>query len=275
MENITYKKLKHPMAFSLAEMLAALVIGSMILIAVLSVYNRLENSSNAVISKLDKSRLPREILQLITEDLDQIIADSEDTKITFQNKNEKDGFRSAKLEIIKTFYDKNNSIKDFEKIVWQTAFDYESNAYGLVLYRSRSGINLEDKLLNETKEDWQRELFVPVCSGITFFQIQTKTGTRPLPLDSWATNTLPRNVIVTVSFSPPIETMPGRWEVPEEEKITRTIALDRTRKLGFKIVKKDYDANINIADINEFEKSEDMDKLQNRNELNNDIRKID
>ena len=250
MKDVTYKKLKLRAAFSLAEMLAALVIGSMILIAVLVVYSRLESSANAVISKLDDFRLPREVLQLIAEDLDQIITDSEDVVINFQNKKERDGFHSARLEISRTFYDKRNTVQDFEEIIWQTAFDYESFTDGLVLYRSHSGLALEDKLLDETKEDWQKVLFVPVCAGVTFFQLQTATKTRPV--DRWTSSNLPRNVIVTISFARPVETLTGQWEVPESEKITRTIALDRTRKMKFEIEKREYDTSLNLIDVNEL-----------------------
>ncbi len=268
MLTVPYKKRKLLRAFSLAEVLAALVIGSMILIAVLAVYSRLESSANAVIGKLDDSRLPREVLQLIAEDLDRIITDSKDVKITFQNKKQRDGCHSAQLEISRTFYDKNNSVQDFEEIVWQTAYDYESFTDGLVLYRSHSGLVLEDKLLDELREDWQRGLFVPVCSGVTFFQLQTATKTRPV--DKWTSSNLPRNLIVTISFAQPVETFAGQWEVPDSEKITRTIAVDRTRKMKFEIVKREYDVDINLfgaieSDANEPEDIPDMNDFNDVN----------
>lgn len=263
MENITYKNRKHSAAFSLAEVLAALVIGSMILIAVLAVYSRLESSANAIIGKLDDSRLPREVLQLIAEDLDRIITDSADVKITFQNKKQKDGYHSAQLKIIRTYNDKNNNAQDFEEIIWQTAYDYESFTDGLVLYRSHSGLVLEDKLLDELKEDWQRGLLVPVCSGITFFQLQAATKTSPM--DKWTGSNLPRNLIVTISFAQPVETLAGQWEVPDSEKITRTIAIDRTRKIKFEIVKQEYDMDIKLIDANELEDSADMNDINDLN----------
>ena len=57
--------------FSLAEILAAMIIGSMVLVAVLTIYSRVEYTANAVTNKLNKSRLPSEVLQLIAEDLDK------------------------------------------------------------------------------------------------------------------------------------------------------------------------------------------------------------
>ncbi len=265
MLSIHYKKRKLLRAFSLAEVLAALVIGSMILIAVLAVYSRLESSANAVIGKLDDSRLPREVLQLIAEDLDRIITDSKDVKITFQNKKLRDGYNSAQLVISRTYNDKNNNVQDFEEIVWQTAYDYESFTDGLVLYRSHSGLVLEDKLLDELREDWQRGLFIPVCSGVTFFQLQAATKTSPT--DRWSGSNLPRNLIVTVSFAQPVETFAGQWEVPDSEKITRTITVDRTRKMKFEIVKQEYDVDIDLFRAVESDANESQD-LSDMNDFN-------
>ena len=57
--------------FSLAEVLAALTIGAMVVVAVLAIYHRAEQSANAVLSRIDESQLPREVLQYIAEDLDR------------------------------------------------------------------------------------------------------------------------------------------------------------------------------------------------------------
>ena len=229
--------------FSLAEMIAALVIGSMILIAVLSVYNRAESATSSVNRLFDNYQMPREALQLIAEDLDRIISDNQDTTISFQNKTELNGYRSARLEITRTIFNKDNQVTIFEKIVWQSATDPYSDANGLVLYRSHSGIALEDKLLDESKEQWQRDVFVPVCEGITLFAAQTDTGQKlpdntPVIQDSWTSGALPTNVIITISFSEPVEVLKGVWEIPENKKIARTIAIDRTRKIAFVVEKK-------------------------------------
>ena len=72
--------------FSLAEMLAAMVIGAMVLVAVLSVYNRAERSAAAVTGRLDVSRTPREILQRIAEDIDRIVSSGSGAQITILNK---------------------------------------------------------------------------------------------------------------------------------------------------------------------------------------------
>jgi len=219
--------------FSLAETLAALTIAAMVLVAVLGIYSRAERSAAAVTRKLSSSRLPSEVMQRIAEDLDRIIASGSDTRITIENKSEK-GFPTARLTIRKSIYNSKNQQQIFEEIVWQTSFDYETGANGLVLYRSHSGMTLEDKLLDEKREDWEKRYsFVPICTGVTFFKVQVPQGEKFL--DKWTSPSLPAGITVTISSAEPFETVRGTLDVPEAEKITRTIAIDRTRKIKFKI----------------------------------------
>ena len=105
-------------------------------------------------------------------------------------------------------------------------------ADGLVLYRSHSGMTLEDKMLNSSKEDWERELFVPICSGVTIFKINAIQGEELL--DKW-NEALPTGIKITLSFAEPVEKADGSLDVPDEEKTIRTIAIDRTRKITFEI----------------------------------------
>jgi len=219
--------------FSLAEMLAALVIGAMILVAVLGVYSRADRASDATMRKLDNSRLPREVLQRIAEDLDGIIAADTDTKVLPPQNKFDHGFPTAQLTIRKTIRDTRDSEKKFEEIIWQSSYDYEGATDGLVLYRSHSGIAMEDKVLDKRKDDWERELLVPICSGVTFFKIRAVRGEEPI--NSWA-GSLPPGIQVTISFAEPFKRVDGTLDVPDEEKITRTIAIDRTRKIKFEIV---------------------------------------
>ena len=233
--NVRAKPLQQS-AFSLAEVLAALIIGTMVLVAVLGIYSRAGTGAAAVIRKLDSSRLPCEVLQRIAEDLDGIITADSETRVTIKNKF-KDGFQAARLEILKTIYDKENKKKTFERIIWQSSYDYDSDVNGLVLYRSYGGIGVEDKLLDEQKESWERELFVPICDGVTFFKIQVPKGEDFL--DRWTSASLPKAVVVTISFAEPFKTLDGTLDVPDAGKITRTIAIDRTRKIRFIFVKKE------------------------------------
>lgn len=227
----------YPQGFSLAEVLAALTIGAMILVVVLGIYSRCEAGASAIIRRLDGSRMPSEVLQRIAEDLDSIIVAGSDTKVTFESKFDTNGYSTARMEILKTIYDKKNKPQTFEKIIWQTSYDYDSDAGGLVLYRSHSGIALEDKLLDENKENWEKELFVPICAGISFFKIQTPRGESFQ--DRWTSGSLPKAVVVTISFAEPFKTLKGTLDVPNAEKITRTIAIDRARKIKFIFMKKE------------------------------------
>lgn len=220
-------------AFSLAEVLATLTIGAMVLIAVIGIYGRVERSAAAVTRRLDDSRLPREVLQRIAEDLDRIISsDDASTKITIDNKFE-EGLPTAKMTIRKTVHDSEDEELVFEEITWQTKYDYDTDANNLVLYRSHSGIALEDKLLEDypRKEKWERELFVPVCTGVSFFRIQVPKGENLQ--DEWTSNSLPRGIVATISFAEPYKTLDGTMDVPNTEKITRSITIDRTRKIKF------------------------------------------
>jgi len=224
--------------FSLAEVLVALMIGAMVLVAVLGIYSRSEAGAAAVTRRLDSWRLPSEVLQRISEDLDRMITSASGARVIIKNKFEK-GYPTARLEILKTISDRRNRTQTFERIIWQAGYDYDGDSDSLVLYRSHSGIALEDKLLDEQKESWEKELFVPICTGVTFFKIQAPIG-RNLQ-DEWTSSSLPHSIVVTISFAEPFKTLAGTLDVPDVEKITRTIAIDRTRKIEFIFVKKEYE----------------------------------
>jgi len=217
--------------FTLAEVLTALVIAAMVLVTVLGIYSRAESVSATITRRLEDSRLPCEVLQRIAEDFDRIITADAYTKISINNKFDR-GYPTAQLTITKTIVDAKNQTKVFEEITWQTNYDYDSDS--LVLYRRRTsevGL-LEDKLLDEERESWEQALFVPICDGITFFKAQAvKDGE---PLDKWS-GQIPLGIEVTISFAEPFKTLQNTWDVFDEQKFTRTIAVDRTRKIKFKI----------------------------------------
>lgn len=223
-----------PQGFSLAEVLAALTIGAMVTVAVLGIYRRAENSAATVIRRLDSSRLPGEVLQRIAEDLDNIISSGSDAKITVENKFENVAstmlIPAAKLTITRTIRDSRDREQIFEEIIWQSSYDFDSATNGLILYRSFSGLNMEDKVLEKNKDDFERELFVPICSGITFFKISVLAGKNPL--EKW-NGSPPPGIVVTISFAEPYKRADGTFDVLDEEKFTRTIAIDRTRKIRF------------------------------------------
>jgi len=220
--------------FSLTEVLAALMIGAMVLVAVLGIYSQAGRSAAAITRKLDNLRLPSEVLQHIAEDLDRIIASGSDTKVVIENKLN-NLYPTARLTILKNYFDKERKPQTFEEIIWQTSYDYDTDS--LALYRSHSGLGLEDKLLDERRQDWEKGYpFVPICTGITYFKIQVLRGENLS--DRWS-GSPPQGIVVTISFAEPFKTVAGDLDVPDEEKITRTIAVDRTRKISFIFVKKE------------------------------------
>jgi type II secretory pathway pseudopilin PulG len=229
------RQLNRRSGFSLAEVLVTIIMGAMLLVSVIAIYARAERTAAAVSRKLSDSWVASEVFQLIAEDLDKVIATGPDTTITVKN-----GFDhlypTARLEISKTIYNKKNQKQTFEQIIWQASYDFDSDTEGLVLYRSHSGMTLEDKLLDKKRASWEKEYpFIPVCSGVTFFEI--KVPRSGILVDKWKEPVLPGAVAITISFSAPFETESGGYDVGEGGKITRTIAVDRTRKVKFRIIK--------------------------------------
>jgi hypothetical protein len=249
MQPVKNKTYSFERAFTLVEVLAALTVGTMVLIVVLALYNRGQSGSAAVIDRMESSRLPREIFQRIAEDLDRVVGAGQGTQIDILNKLQ-DGFSVAKIEIFRNIIDAKEQPQIFEKIVWQSSVDPDSGL--LTLYRSHSGIALEDTLLDAQKETWQREVFVPICTGITLFRIEVPQG--ETFIDRWTGEALPPAIKVTLSFAQPYKTVTGTFDVNEESKLVRTIAIDRTRKLVFNIpaldVNQSADANKN-SDANQ------------------------
>lgn len=235
MKNISYKIRKYKRGFSLAEVLTALVIASMVLVTVVGIYSRAESVAATITRRFESSKLPSEVLQRIAEDLDRIITSDSNIEISIINKFEK-GYPTAQLTITKTIVDAEKKEQVFEQIVWQTNYDYDAN--GLVLYRQRTseiGL-LEDKLLDEERESWEQELFVPICEGITFFRVQALNNGQYV--DKWS-GRVPPGIELAISFAEPFQTLDNTLDVFDDQKFARTVAIDRTRKMKFKIVPKE------------------------------------
>jgi prepilin-type N-terminal cleavage/methylation domain-containing protein len=232
MRNAQFRPLQQKSGFSLAEVLTALMIGSMVLVAVLSIYSRAENAAAGVTRRLENTSLPAEVLQCIAEDIDRMAGAGSDARITIENKIV-NGLQTARLRISNTFYDKKDKEQTFEEIIWQGNYDYEADN-GLILYRSHSGVTPEDKLLDDQKENWEKELFVPICAGATFFKVEARRDTALM--NRWTGTSLPYGIVVTISFAEPFKQLDGTLEVPEAERISRAIAINKSRKIKFKIV---------------------------------------
>lgn len=228
--------------FSLIETLAAVTITSMIVVAAISVYGRIRATAEAVERRIENTMPPNEIVQRIAEDIDRLTLPGLETTMSIANKF--DGrYNLCRMEIVTRFYDGREppAPQIYEKVVWQS--DYDVAADAVILYRSHSGLNLEDKLVDRDLEALQqggREVFIPVATGITFFEIIVPQGDNEFR--EWRLSSLPRAVRVRISFAQPREDFEtGEWLVFDEDKVVRTVAIDRTRKLRYRFVRKEFE----------------------------------
>jgi hypothetical protein len=171
--------------------------------------------------------------QLIAEDLDKhaVTIDKNNTRVRLdiRNKREK-GMPVARLVITTNYFDKENKEELLEEIIWQASYDFDTDS--IVLYRSHSGLVMEDRLLDQQRDEVEALYpFVPVCSGLTTFKIEVFQGGRTL--DTWQQAGLPDGIRVMLSFAEPVETPSGEWDVAEADLITRVIAIDRVQPMTF------------------------------------------
>jgi hypothetical protein len=228
-----YGQRRRRSGFSLGEMLAAVIIGAMILTALLGVYGRANQAADAILRKIEGPSRAAEVLQLIAEDLDRTLG-AEGVSIQIRNGFDS-GFVRAELVLRRTFHDKENKEQTLEEITWRAAYDHGGEVPGLLLYRSYEGVGREDKLLDDQRDSWEKNYpFVPICRGVTFFQVQAYKGDDLV--EQWATSSpLPPGIKVTISFTEPYETVRGTWDVLDQEKTSRTVVVDATRKIKFTV----------------------------------------
>ena len=237
--NMCRKNSNNRDAFTLAELMVVIVIAAMIMVTVIAIYANTKRSAISLQNRLGENEISTELLQRIAEDLDRVVLSGDDVKIEINNKLQA-GYKGAQL-IIRSYIQDEDGKKDiFEEIIWRSDEDDQGN--GLVLYRSHSGYVMEDKLLDASKEKFELGKFVPICNGITFFQIQALKGEEIR--DRWTSSAPTKGVSVTVSFAEPFEAIVGGLDVLDEEKITRTIALDRTSQMKFVFIPKKFPAKV-------------------------------
>jgi hypothetical protein len=211
-------------------MLAVVIIGSMILVAILTIYDRANRAADAVLRKIDSPAWAEEVLQLIAEDLGRAMGADD---VTMQIRNGSDnGFQRAELVLRRTYHDTENKEQVLEEITWRAGYDHEGQTPGLAIYRSYEGVAREDKLLDDNREDWEKNFpFVPICRGVTFFKIQACKGEDLL--DQWPASPPPPGIMITISFAEPHEMVRGGYDVADRDKISRTVAVDPMRKIQF------------------------------------------
>lgn len=219
------------LGISLAEILFTVVIAALVLIAVLGIHNRIQQATASILSGLDGILLPSEVLQLIAEDLERSVGTNAGLEVKVGSKYEK-GYSISQLVIrrtIKTTKSNKTQEEVLEEIVWQGDVDLDTGR--IVVYRRHQGMFLEDRLLGQQRTEFELRSppFVPVCGGLTQFSIMARQG--DTWVDQWPGPAPPAGIQVTISYAEPHETPSGELEVPEEDKIIRTIAIDRTRKI--------------------------------------------
>ncbi len=242
--------------FSLVEILTVLVLSAMIMSATILIFNRVRTSAAAINANLDQYGLPEEILQKIAEDIDRLASPGFDATVSLRNKIE-NGYNSAQLIIENKYYGNGKPPKAdvYERVVWQSRYDSETDR--LVLYRSHSGVNMEDKVVNKLVEDkdteaGKRELamaqaFVPICTGLTHFYIGALTGAEE-PQPAWTDTKMPNGILVSLSFASLIQLEDGSFYLPETSVVSRAVAVDRMRPIAYKFVAKTFEVDPNDFD---------------------------
>jgi len=256
----TYKLLqtqgRRRCGFSLVESIAVLSIAALIMIAVITTYGRVRNAANSINQKLDEGILPAEVLQRIAEDIDRLATPGFDVTITVDNKFDASGYNLCQMIIENKIFDKEKKPKTFERVVWQSAYDDFEDA--LIIYRSFGGMVDEDRVITDSAQMERRqtgtELFIPLCSGVTFFSITPGSDDKKTT-HKWVWPKMPKILTATISFAEPFETDTGRLDVMDEDKIVRSIAINRSRKIKYTFVKKVFE----VPDPNDMDFDEDSD----------------
>jgi len=232
--------------FTLAEAMATLVIAAMIMIAVVGIYTGVRRAEAAINSRIKSGYVVTEILQRIAEDIDGLALPGSDVTMTIKNKLDIDGYKITQMVIENKIYDKDNKPQTFEKIVWQSRVDTDAN--GLIIFRAHSGYTLEDKMLEEPKEKYERELFIPVCRGATLFSIEVIDNNNIV--ENWEKPGLPPDVKISISFAERGQDLLGDMNVPAESIKTRMVVINRFRQIPYEFKQKEiFDAN-KISDMN-------------------------
>jgi hypothetical protein len=205
---------------TLVELVISILIASVMMVSIFFIYSHSRGTIDDISRTVDQSQVPERILQLIAQDVDRFSADTDDLTILSEVKRQ-NGLYSSKLTLQTQIYDGSMRPIPYEKVVWETRYDSETES--MILYRSHSGLVSEDNLLESQRTPEEASAFVPLCSGLTHFNIdrfpKTAIG-------------LPNQLIVSLSFAQP-EIEGGEKVISPELIVTRTIAVNRLRKIGY------------------------------------------
>lgn len=248
-----YRTDKRHSGFSLAEVIATLVVGAIVLSGVVGIYMRAKKTSVAAMEKMDEFVYPAEVLQKIAEDVEKIFKSGGELESLFISNGIEEGYPTARIEMSRDIVNAEEEKEEYEIIAWEGAYAFESEKPGLVLYRSHSGMFFEDRLLEQNRQDWERGLYVPVSEGVSLFEVLAVDGERVL--DAWNQNKLPAAIKIRLSFGEPVETITGDVEIIEEEVYERTIQIDPDRKIKLKVI-----ALPDVNDVNDVDEDEEEDE---------------
>ena len=229
-------------AFTLVETLVVLMIAAMIVTSVLMIYQRVRGSAATILDHMQQGELQDEILQKIAEDIDRLASPGFEASIKFVNKAFESKYYGAQLVLENNYYGKDDKKETYEQVIWQTWYDSEDDA--MILYRLHDGLNVEDKVLEKNADDSPNAgLFIPVVSGVTFFELRTQQG--ETILSAWTSEEkMPAAVQISISFAPLEQWSDGSISVPEESINYRTVAINRTRMIPYQFVKKELDLGV-------------------------------
>ncbi|PKL49421.1 MAG: hypothetical protein CVV39_02870 [Planctomycetes bacterium HGW-Planctomycetes-1] len=245
--------------FTLAEAIATLAIAAMVMASVVGIYMGVKRAESSINRRLEDGFLAAEILQRIADDISKVAMPGSDVTMSVKNKLDIGGYKISQMIIESKIYGKDNKPLTFEKIIWQSRVSVDAN--GLVVYRSHSGYTMEDKMLEERKEKYERELFVPVCSGAALFAIEAvKDGNT---VEVWESTALPPAVKISISFADRQQDALGNMIVPEDLVSTRTFVIDRFKKTNYQFIAKEFPDINDIADVNLPQEPNESDDVNN------------
>ena len=264
-------------AMTLIEILAALAITSLMIIVAVAIYNHGNMVTAAIKRRLEENSLPKEILHMIAEDIDQISLSESNSKLTLEKRLDS-GKVINRLTLICQVYGDNSEPVDLKKMVWQSKYDSDSKT--IRLYRARSGLELEDPILNtQLKKYTSSELFVPICSDLTYFKITALDNDDEVGY--WDKEEFPDAIVVEVSFAKPLENFKGEYEIPQDKLFKRLIAVNRMKDYEFEFVarekvqeQEDPNSTDEKNDTNDTEDTSDKDNEEadkDSDEVENEI----
>lgn len=237
-----YSRSTHRAAFTFIETLTAVLLTGLLLTALLALFSQLRRGMARLAEPMQQDRLAYEILQKIAEDIDRIAAPGFEAGLQFRNKFD-NGLNSAQLLVENKYYGSAipPTAEIFDRVIWQTQYDPFTKS--LILYRLHEGLNLEDKIIEQTAaRSPSLGMFIPVTDGLTHFEVVIVDG--QTTLFQWTNPTLPTSIRIGISFAPPAPLPDGRVAVPTEAIIYRTVAIDRTRVIPYEFIAKPLDAAV-------------------------------